>query len=89
MPTIADLGISRLTEFENKGGSLALFNSYSRVYEERYSELGDFTPLPIRTPFIYKGQSLPTAPESNFMKSSFVFGLIDTFRKTTSLGNTE
>lgn len=86
MLTLADLGIYRLTEFENVGAYHAAFNSYSRVYEERLGEIDHIPSLPIRSPSLYKGQPLPVLLKAHPIKSTFLYGLADTFRKSTSLG---
>lgn len=57
-PTLADLGVTRLTEFEYMGGMLAKQRSFMKFYEERF---GSLTPpaLPLRSPPLVRGQFDP------------------------------
>ncbi len=57
-PTLADLGVPRLIEFELAGGRIARQRSMMTYYQEMY---GDFpTPaLPLRSPPLYATRRMP------------------------------
>jgi NADH dehydrogenase (ubiquinone) 1 alpha subcomplex subunit 9 len=70
-PTLNDVGVHRLTEFELAGGQLARERSFFKYYEE---QLGDLPPpkLPLRSVPIVKGKHDPMADVKTETKS---FGL--------------
>ncbi|KAI6173631.1 NAD(P)-bd-dom domain-containing protein [Aphelenchoides besseyi] len=57
-PTLQDVGINRLTEFEHLGGLYCKMKSFIRYYEEEY---GDLEPpaLPLRSPPLIQGKFDP------------------------------
>ncbi|CAD5231093.1 unnamed protein product [Bursaphelenchus okinawaensis] len=54
-PTLADVGVTRLTEFELMGGRLSKLRSFMKFFEERYGDIAS-PPLPLRSPPLIKGQ---------------------------------
>ncbi|CAD5233249.1 unnamed protein product [Bursaphelenchus xylophilus] len=54
-PTLVDVGVTRLTEFEYMGARLSKNQSFMKFFEEMYGDL-EPPPLPLRSPPLIKGQ---------------------------------
>lgn len=58
VPTLKDLGMNRLTEFEYAAAAEAKKLTFYRAYEEEYGSLAEI-PLPLRSPTLVQGKFDP------------------------------
>uniref|UniRef100_A0A914VPN9 NADH dehydrogenase [ubiquinone] 1 alpha subcomplex subunit 9, mitochondrial n=1 Tax=Plectus sambesii TaxID=2011161 RepID=A0A914VPN9_9BILA len=64
-PTLKDLGMRKLTEFEHVGGEIARVYGYYKWIQDKYGDLKP-PPLPIRSPPIIRKRSARVNAQSSF-----------------------